>query len=69
MKKYLSQSLVLFVSVVFSNVVTAELQTIDDEDSFLLEQVEKKHILKVLAMEEGNKSAAARLLGVSRKTM
>ena len=42
---------------------------IDEEDALLLEQVEKKHILKVLAMEEGNKSAASRLLGVSRKTM
>ena len=41
----------------------------DEEDTLLLEQVEKKHILKVLAMEDGNKSAAARLLGVSRKTM
>ena len=41
----------------------------DEEDALLLEQVEKKHILKVLAMEEGNKSAASRLLGVSRKTM
>lgn len=49
-------------------------QTSDDddsneEDSLLLEHIEKKHILKVLEMEEGNKSAAARLLGVSRKTM
>lgn len=39
------------------------------EDSLRLETVEKKHILKVLDMEGGNKSAAARLLGVSRKTM
>ena len=34
-----------------------------------LDEVEKNHILKVLEMEEGNKSAAARILGVSRKTL
>ena len=41
----------------------------DDPDVFLLEEIEKRHILKVLEMEGGNKSAAARLLGVSRKTL
>jgi DNA-binding NtrC family response regulator len=39
------------------------------DDNVLLEAVEKRHILKILAMEEGNKSAAARRLGVSRKTL
>ena len=39
------------------------------EEILLLENIEKKHILKVLEMEDGNKSAAARLLGISRKTM
>jgi len=38
-------------------------------DMLLLEEIEKRHILKVLDMEGGNKSAAARLLGVSRKTL
>ncbi len=39
------------------------------EDDLLLESVERSHILKVLAMEDGNKSAAARRLGISRKTL
>lgn len=34
-----------------------------------LEEVEKRHILSVLNAENGNKSAAARRLGVSRKTL
>ncbi len=37
--------------------------------SLELAEIEKQHILKILAMENGNKSAAARLLGVSRKTL
>ena len=41
----------------------------DGSDVLLLEEIEKRHILKVLDMEGGNKSAAARLLGVSRKTL
>jgi DNA-binding NtrC family response regulator len=34
-----------------------------------LEQVEKQHILHVLKQEGHNKSAAARQLGISRKTL
>jgi len=41
----------------------------NDGDDLTLESVERRHILRVLDMENGNKSAAARLLGVSRKTL
>ncbi|MEJ2361265.1 MAG: sigma-54 dependent transcriptional regulator [Gammaproteobacteria bacterium] len=34
-----------------------------------LEEIEKRHILSVLQAESGNKSAAARRLGISRKTL
>ncbi len=38
-------------------------------DSWTLEQVEKDHILKVLAANEGNKTQAAKQLGFARKTI
>ncbi len=38
-------------------------------DSDLLADVEKFHILRILDQQQGNKSAAARILGVSRKTL
>jgi DNA-binding NtrC family response regulator len=43
----------------------------DDEESgdLTLAAIERRHILRVLDMEGGNKSAAARVLGVSRKTL
>ncbi|MFT5548716.1 MAG: DNA-binding NtrC family response regulator [Candidatus Azotimanducaceae bacterium] len=40
-----------------------------DCTSFLLTDIEKNHILKVLKVNGGNKSASARQLGVSRKTL
>ena len=40
-----------------------------ESGSMLLEAVEKKHILHVLKMNNRNKSAAARELGISRKTL
>ncbi|MCB1800284.1 MAG: sigma-54-dependent Fis family transcriptional regulator [Gammaproteobacteria bacterium] len=40
-----------------------------NDDDLLLESVERRHILRVLEMQDGNKSAAARILGVSRKTL
>jgi DNA-binding NtrC family response regulator len=41
----------------------------DTDDDLSLETVERRHILRVLDMHGGNKSAAARVLGVSRKTI
>ena len=74
LKNVIERSLLLGVmpSECVSGVISlGEPDTLEEEgaDSLLLEVVEKNHILKVLDQESGNKSAASRLLGVSRKTM
>jgi len=52
-----------------SNASTPAGATPAEEGDLTLEAVERRHILRVLDMEHGNKSAAARRLGVSRKTL
>lgn len=43
---------------------------VQNEDACLqLDEIEKRHILKVLTETDGNKSSAARILGISRKTL
>ncbi len=42
---------------------------VDVPTDLTLEEVEKRHILRMLAAVDGNKSEAARRLGVSRKTL
>lgn len=51
-----------------AKVAEADLDSASDDD-LTLATVERRHILRVLDMEGGNKSAAARRLGVSRKTL
>ena len=40
-----------------------------DNTGLKLDEIEKRHILKVLGDNDGNKSSAARILGISRKTL
>ncbi|MGF1762139.1 sigma-54-dependent transcriptional regulator [Aliivibrio kagoshimensis] len=42
---------------------------LDYPEQWLLKEVEKAHIIKVVSANDGNKSAAARQLGVARKTL
>lgn len=47
-----------------------QLELVEDEEGVvLLEAVEKKHILSILEQQGGNKTAAAKVLGISRKTL
>ena len=69
LKNVIERSLLLNISP--SNCITSDTATANSvgTDSLKLAEVEKQHILKVLAMESGNKSSAARLIGISRKTL
>jgi DNA-binding NtrC family response regulator len=71
LKNVVERSLLLNISPseAISNTAPADSTIEDQEISFLLEDIEKKHILSILTLENGNKSAAARRLGVSRKTL
>jgi two-component system response regulator HydG len=41
----------------------------DPSELVTLEEVEKRYILRVLETMKGNKTAAARVLGIERKTL
>lgn len=71
LKNVIERSLLLNIppSSCITNSTSAAVVNTAKPGSLELAEVEKQHILKVLAMESGNKSAAARLLGVSRKTL
>lgn len=48
---------------------TQETDYFDGSSSFLLSQVEKRHILRVLAYFKGNKTKAANAMGITVKTL
>jgi DNA-binding NtrC family response regulator len=75
LKNFLERSLILgffpIEALVSASDVAGDEVPVSDEASLLLSlaDVEKKHVLRVLGAAGGNKSEAARRLGVSRKTL
>lgn len=52
-----------------SPILNSETDYFDEPSSFLLEQVEKRHILRVLNYFKGNKTKAAEAMGITVKTL
>jgi DNA-binding NtrC family response regulator len=75
LKNFLERSLILgffpIEALVAACAGTTDDAPVCDETSSVLSlaEVEKRHILKILDAAGGNKSEAARRLGVSRKTL
>ncbi len=72
LKNVIERSLLLNMSpsaCITGDIPANDINTAMRGNSLELAEVEKQHILKILTRESGNKSAAARLLGVSRKTL
>jgi DNA-binding NtrC family response regulator len=75
LKNFLERSLILgyfpIEALAAAGGVVPEVETDSGEmlDQLSLAEVEKRHVLRVLDMVSGNKSEAARRLGVSRKTL
>ncbi len=71
LKNVIERSLLLTMPP--SECIVGQLHSIDTQEAeserLLLDDVVKHHILKILNRENGNKSATARLLGISRKTL
>ena len=59
----------MFAATVFDDGAGSDISKIDIDGDNPLEAVERKTILKILEAAGGNKSEAARRLGITRKTL
>lgn len=69
LRNFVERSLILGTFPTETLPVTARMDVAADAELLTLEEVEKRHILRVVDACGGNKSEAARRLGVARKTL
>ena len=69
LRNFVERSLILGEFPLQGMQLPSLVQEVETTDDMTLEEIEKRHIQRVLAAVSGNKSEAARRLGVSRKTL
>jgi two-component system, NtrC family, response regulator len=69
LKNIIERSVILATGELDASVLPSDFNIGDDESSFELASVEKKHIRKMLAYTSGNKTQTAKLLGIGLTTL
>ncbi|MEO7990419.1 MAG: sigma-54 dependent transcriptional regulator [Chryseolinea sp.] len=69
LKNVIERSVILADNELNASLLPSDFSVDDDANHFDLAQVEKKHIKKVLAHVDGNKTQAAKLLGIGLTTL
>jgi len=69
LKNVIERSVILAEGELDSSLLPSDFRTGDDDNQFELAQVEKHHIRKVLTHVDGNKTQAAKLLGIGLTTL
>jgi two-component system NtrC family response regulator len=69
LKNVIERSVILADKVLDVDTLPSDFTSADDDDQFALTTIEKRHIKKVLDHTQGNKTQAAKLLGIGLTTL